>query len=235
MYIVKRSLISTVVLALAFSMSAWGTYITNGDFETGDLDSWATDGPGDSPADIYVGIDSGTGSNVAIMETGYDPDSGEYMTSLYQDFVIPLEPLLLTFDFSFRTFGIPEGDPGWTTDPDPYFIDGLIVSLDIHGGDFIDLLIVDDTQMRLDPLSSLSSPGAGGFYTLSTDVSSYAGEEATIFFDLLDEDDNHTSTAMIDNVSSNPIPEPGTILLVLTGLGGIGVLRRARSRRRQSQ
>lgn len=205
----KYSVISGMVLTLAFSISAWGTVINNGDFEMGDLSGWTKEGPGTVDAS----------SKVAVMGTGYDPGTGAYITKLYQDFVIPEYPLPLTFDFLFETTG-----------PDYSYslgiIDALTVSLWTDMGDLLDFLIVDDSQLSCNTSLCSVTAGPGELYTLSTDVSSYSGANARILFRLWDEDDLADSTAKIDNVSCEPIPEPSTILLMLMGLCGIRILGR---------
>ena len=214
----RCSLVLTVVSVLTFSMSAWGTII-NGDFGTGDFAGWMQEGPGTLDAS----------SEMAVMITGYDPDTGAYITTLSQSFVIPEYPLPLTFDFLFETTGPVSG----------LFIDALTVSLETDMGNLIDFLIADGSGIQHDPICSLTDPNADGFYTLSMDVSRFSGANATIFFDLWDEDAQDNSTAKIDNVScepfSEPIPEPGTIFLMLVGLVAMRILRKTASIRRRSR
>ncbi|MBN2373260.1 PEP-CTERM sorting domain-containing protein [bacterium] len=209
----KKALVCIFMLLLLFCFARSGSaIIINGDFETGDLSGWLTSGPGN----IFVG--AYMGNHFAQMETGYDDNTGAYVTSLYQDFVIPASPEPIKFDFHF-----------WTSGPDyqyAMFIDALTASLCTTGGDLIDFLIIDDMGMIIDPLATVTASSIfSGGYHLSLDVSGFAGNYATLYFDLWDEDDLANSVAKIDNVTANPVPEPGTILLFIIGIIGLAGFR----------
>ena len=195
----------TAILALAFFLAQvagtlHATVITNGDFETGDLSGWDVAGPG------AVSVATDAGNHFAEMTTGFDPISGAFITTLSQDFVIPVNPAPLTFDFAFETTG---------ADQFAFFIDALAVSLTTDLGNLFDFLVVDEIGMILDPLASVSpsSTFTSGFL-LSLDVSSFAGANATIFFDLFDEDDLADSTVSVDNLQV--VPEPGSIAAIIS-------------------
>lgn len=211
----KKFCLAYIILLFLFGpVYSWAT-IVNGDFETGNISNWDAVGPGN----VYVGEENG--NHFAILESGYDPSSGEYITTLSQDFEIPLNPMPLLFDFCFETTG---------PDPNAWFIDALTVSLETTAGNLYDFLIVDETGITLDPQASISSSSVFfDGYTLLLDISAFAGSSATIYFDLWDEDDLADSFVYIDNVSARPVPDPASILLLGSGLVGILVRRKVMS------
>src|SRR5205814_1916690 len=100
--------------------------------------------------------------------------------------------------------------------------------------DFVQASYVDATDGQFDRL--FVDLNVNGVLRFTTPITTLAGRSGTLFFDLSDQDDGFFSTARIDNVVIDvritAVPEPGTWLLVESGLLGLRVLIGKRGRRR---
>ncbi|MBI5575197.1 MAG: PEP-CTERM sorting domain-containing protein [Deltaproteobacteria bacterium] len=181
--------------------------IINGNFSNG-LNGWTFE------PSAGVNVSSGR----AYLNTlGYD--SGYSQISLYQTFGIPAWANTIRFDVGFSSgvadpadpgFGFPDSFTATYIDPDNYL---SFLSIDVNG--------LYDVNGTTDPL-------ADGMFRFSANISSLAGRTGTIYFDLLDGNDGYFSTAKVDNVDFVPVPEPGTMSLIGTGLAFLAGMRKRR-------
>jgi len=238
------NLLATLLLAAALPAAA--VSLTNGDFESGDLAGYFTEDDAflPNPA-ITVAADSGSGNHFASLDTA---SHASFFNTLGQDLTLPPSPAVLSFDFGFSTVG----DSSFA-DPNA-FPDSFAVSL-VTAADFLDILVVDEAggvvpdpggslPVAYDPTVSIAgfAPLAGasalsGSITLLLPAS-LLGDDATLFFDLFDEEDGHRSVAAVDNValqaaSAPAVPEPATGLLLTVGLAAMAATARRTARGRR--
>ncbi len=218
----KIFLISFILSFLVLINVSFASNFQNGDFETADFSGWkAIIDDGISPQDV----DPDTSSYFNLFHSS-DPafswiaqirlDDTYWANTLYQDFT--LDSLLgpgYTMDITFWIQWSP-------TDSD---YDGLSVTLsDLTYTTSVDLLAgVSDGDLL-----------AGTWVT--QDITGFAqsrgGQEVELTFSLWDWDFDTSDTLSIDNISfnqhapANPVPEPASIVLLITGLVAIGVIRK---------
>ncbi len=173
-----------------------------GQFINGDFSSGLTgwDTYGDVTAD----------QGAAIMNTGglY----GAYVTSLYTTFVVSGDSL--NFRYYFDISGVDDiQSPEFPSFP----LDSFQVSLDDGNDNYL--------------VEALSPAPTGDYVPFSLDISGFSqGTIVALSFDLIDQDDGFTSIAAVDDVIDPiaPVPEPGTLILLGSGLIGIFVINRYR-------
>ncbi|MDD5435059.1 MAG: hypothetical protein PH343_06490, partial [Nitrospira sp.] len=166
-----------------------------------------------------IGNVSTSDDETAVLETG--GVNGLYETSLSTSFVISGDSM--EFRYYFDITGIDE-----IKYPDfPSF-----------GPDFFQMTLDAGTEAYFDiPLAWSST---GGFVPFSIDISYIKpGTMARLTFLLFDEDDQHSSIAVIDDISdpsqsSMPVQEPQTVILLGAGLIGVFVFSRHRGVRKIS-
>jgi len=174
---------------------------------------------------------------------------GTYSRLLKQDFTLPTAPAILAFDFAFSTTA-PLLGAG--------FPDSFSASLITAGGDFLDILVVDQLGVVADPSDGIEwltgalpidvtfdpavtipgfQPLAGGtdyWGRISLRLpSAILGQEATLYFELFDETGLAATIAAIDNVGINPtaVPTPATPALLGIGLAALSGAGRRRATR----
>ncbi len=184
---------------------------TNGDFSAGTA-GW-TDASATGSASVVAGqaqLDTGSGT---------DPYSSVFVQGDDGFFSFPSPVSLdssityLNFDIAFIDLGVDSSETGSS----PY-------------SDFLSVFLYDANDSFLDiyngPLVSTSFFGPT-MTTLQFDVSSLAGRDIAISFELSDENDGRDSRVLLDNISFTaeddnvvpvPVPEPPVIYLLTAGL-----------------
>jgi hypothetical protein len=212
---------STLILVAMIGVQARAGVIVNGDF------SDTTDLAGFTATGAIIGEPTG---NFAQLET-----DGLFVRTLEQTFVIPTDATTLSFDFQFSTTAILASPP---FAPDS-FSASVITTIE---REYLDIFVVDvlgplpdpsdgiesatgaeAISVLLDP--SVSIPGFVGFAGGTTDggrvaltlPSQVLGEEATLYFDLFDNNSTFSSLAAVDNISITAtdavIPEPASFAI----------------------
>ncbi|MBN2137180.1 MAG: hypothetical protein JW720_05190 [Sedimentisphaerales bacterium] len=204
----KSSSLGTITFVLFMSLSTSAMPLQNGDFSAG-LTGWDVDPFGGPVID---------GGGFALLSE----DDVVMLSSLTQEFSLPIDAKILSFDFVMSATGTP--------DPFGMWADAFAVSLLEPAPSFLPLI---------------SNPGYSEFYylentgyeetvagvlgdTVSLDVSAFAGRDVLLAFDLIGADDGMETTVSVDNVevSTVVIPAPGALLLGYIGTCGVCLWRR---------
>ena len=225
-------------LGLLLNLTPAYALIPNGDFETGDLTGYTVqENFVDVPSSPFVQNEEvGGGNHAAVLRTG--GSSGVTVSTLGQYFgTLPADVQDLVFDVEFVTFN--DNPPILTLASAPQFNvfnavppDVLTAGLFTDAGNLSPFFAVDGTGFAYDPNVTEVNDLGGGKYHVTTNLALLSGaENSQLYFDLLDQKDNHSSKATIDNIALNSgnqavAPELASMLLMGAGLAGFGWLRK---------
>ncbi len=194
--------------------------LINGDFSDG-LNGWNTMGDMTGEGDVNVS------NGVAILA-----DNDDWWSSLYQGVELKNGNCTIQFDISFGVssafpdlfFGFPD-----TFFATLYFVDEPYgFDLDNSSSyDSVALFDVDYGEIYISNGTFSASAMGDNWASFAMDFQNDHDYVVPVF-ELYDNALPGDSQVMIDNVSINPVPEPATILLLGSGLLGLGGIRRRR-------
>lgn len=194
-------------------------FVSNGDFESGDLSGYfVQEDFADVPSSAVVKvIDDGTGNHVGEISGGFTFHN-VLVSTLGRD-LGTLPPFAKNILFDFKMFDVGPDPQGNGSFPDVF-----TASLQTDSGDITH--IVDSTTIANtvgNPAHTQLTLLSNGFYSVKTDISFLQNaKNSKLFFDLLDDDDARLSKVLVDNVSvtsggSSTAPEPSGLVLYSAG------------------
>jgi hypothetical protein len=223
----KKLSLSLFLLVLVFfiSSAAWANLIKNGDFETGDFTGWMTSGDIEIyDTDDFLGfIGEAQGMDNYFALLGKNTTDGK--SQLRQDFdVTGFTSFEISFNWAFDYW-----------DNSRYAQDSFL-SLVRQDGAPAKTITMLDLQTQGNGFWSPDGGLAHGTFSEIIDLSDYTTSDARLIFRLIEESDSSwwtgtASMAGIDNIVVTgvaPVPEPGTVFLLGSGLLGLVVYGRKR-------
>jgi hypothetical protein len=194
-----------VILFVCISPTLYAN-LSNGDFSAG-LNGWT----------VEYGTVTDGGGFALFQEHPVDLSS-----TLSQQFTIPALALQLSIDVWMSAVAGGDYDPFSWPDAftasllDPVTFDPLISNPGVTEFYYLDNTSYEETV------------GTVSGSTVSLDVSSWAGYDVLLSFDLWGGLDGMLTSVSLDNVQISVIPAPGALLLGLIGTGTVGLWRRYR-------
>ncbi len=204
----SAGLIIIIVASAGLTVFA-GPTLQNGDFSAG-LNNWTLE---------YGTVTDGGGYAL------FEEDLFSLSSTLSQQFTIPALALELSFDLVMSV--VPGGDYDEFSWPDAFtasLLDPVTFDPLVSNPGYIDFYYVDNTGY-LETVATVSGN------TVSLDVSSLAGLDAYLVFDLWGSYDGMLTSVNLDNVEVSVIPVPGALLLGFIGIGSFGVFNISRIRK----
>jgi hypothetical protein len=200
----------SIALLLAFTATSYATVITNGDFSQG-LTGWDTD------PSAAVSVSNG------IASLQIQPSYGDI--TLSQHILLPSDVTTFSFSVDFiNGVGRTVTEIG-----QPNFLQVIFLpdNENLAETDFLGFDKNGAYNANLDPIANTS---AGVWYLFSQDISSLAGLPGTLYYYLADRGDAYQDIAKVKDIviaekENNPIPEPSTWVLLVSGLLGLPLLR----------
>ena len=209
-----------MVLVVAGSASAT-QLITNGDFETGDLTGWTYSGdvevvnPSSTLPNWVAGV-QGMDNNFALL--GWDI-WGTGTDTLNQTFTIDSGYTSITISFNWAFDYV---DKGWGTDT-------FLALVNYETNNAAATITMADLETSQ---TGWSGTATWGYFTQTFDIAALGAIDADMIFTLTEVSgwgSGTNSTVALDNVSANAVPEPGTLLLLAAGIGGLAFYRRKKA------
>jgi hypothetical protein len=199
-----------VVSLFVLSIASAAPTLQNGDFSTPGLAGWTVE---------YGTVTDGGGYAL------FQEDAASLSSTLTQTFNLPAGSQTLSFEL-LMTSESDGGPPTFVSWPDTFtasLLDPITLDPLIFNPGYTEFYYLDNTS-----LEQTVGTVSGNIVTL--DVSSLAGKDVLLSFDLWGSDDGMSTIVKLDNVTVSGltvVPAPGALLLGSIGVSLIGWLRRA--------